>query len=392
MMMSQRRMDQRLTARGLPLAGALWLAGCAHAAPAPLPDRASTLPAARAVPSQVPFVSPSSYEAFIRAELDAARGEPARAVAAYQAAFELGDADPFLISQLAQALDRSGQPDAAEAQLDRALARQPDSEALLLASARIARRAGRQARALGAYARAQEVASSPATALERVAYLRELGGEERSLEALKALASQHAGQHRSGVRDRLRIDLELALAERSGSHRADGQLVGCARDWLALGGGDAVLSRRAAEALIERGHAALALELLAAVPASEADTPLRLRATLALGRSAECEHLLSSVPPHWLGGPLPMAEAYLQAGRPDEALRVLQESDSGKDDAASASRRAALVARSLVAAGRAREATALLGQVDTQAATCEALEASALVALAREAGCRAKPQ
>jgi predicted Zn-dependent protease len=375
-------------ARGLALAGALWLTGCAHV-PAPLPDRAnspSTTP--HAVASHVPFVSPSSYEAFIRAELDATRGEHARAVQAYQAAFELGDADPFLIAQLAQALDRSGQTDAAEAELDRALARQPSSEALLLASARIARRAGRQARALGAYARAQEVASSPATALERVAYLRELGGEERSLEALKALASQHAGQHRGGVRDRLRIDLELALAQRSESGRAGGPLVGCARDWLALGGGDAVLSRRAAEALFERGHAALALELLAAVPASEADTPLRLRATLALGRSAECEHLLSSMPPHWLGGPLAMAEAYLQAGRPDEALRVLQESDSGKDDAISASRRAALIARSLVAAGRAREATALLGQVDTRAATCEALEASALVALAREAGCQ----
>jgi tetratricopeptide (TPR) repeat protein len=290
-------------ARGSTLAGVLWLAGCAHDPPAPLPDRASTLPSPRAAASHVPFVSPSSYEAFIRAELDATRGEHARAVEAYQAAIELGDADPFLIAQLALALDRSGRPDAAEAELDRALARQPSSEALLLASARIARRAGRQARALGAYARAQEVASSPATALERVAYLRELGGEERSLEALKALASQHAGQHRSGVRDRLRIALELALARRSGSGRADGQLVGCARDWLALGGGDAVLSRRAAQTLLERGHAALALELLAVVPASEADTPLRLRATLALGRSAECEHLLSSMPlARWAAG------------------------------------------------------------------------------------------
>jgi tetratricopeptide (TPR) repeat protein len=376
----------------LTLACALWLAGCAHRAPERLPDRASALPAAQAVPNHVPFVAPSSYEAFIRAELAVSRGEHARAVEAYQAAFELGDADPFLIGQLAQALDRSGETDAAEAALDRALARQPDSEALLLASARIARRAGRQARALGAYARAQEVARSPATALERVAYLRELGGEERSLEALKALAGQHRGQHRSGVRDRLRIDLELALAERSRNGRAGSELVGCARDWLALGGGDAVLSRRAAEALLERGHAALALELLAAVPASETDTPLRLRATLALGRSAECEHLLSSMPPHWLGGPLAMAEAYLQAGRPDEALRVLQESDSGRDDAASAARRAALVARSLVAAGRAREATALLSQVDTRAATCEALEASALSALAREAGCTTSAQ
>lgn len=372
-------MDRITTLPGV-LSCALWLAGCAHA-PEPGPEqRGSTLPVAstRALPSSVPFVSPSSYEGFIRGELAAARGDDARAISAYRAAIELGDSDPVLIARLAEALDRSGHTAAAEGQLEAALARQPRSEALLLARARIARRSGDEVRALAAYARAQEAASAPAAALERVGYLRELGGEERSVEALKALA----GPHKGGVRDRLRIELELALAERTGR-----EVVRCARDWLALGGGDPLLTRRAAEALLAQGHAALALELLAAVAPSELDTPLRLRAALALGRSAECEHILSSTPPHWLGGPLAMGEAYLQAGRPDQALRVLEESDSTQDDPAAAARRAELIARALSASGRAGEAAALLGRTDTRTATCEALQASALSALARDAGC-----
>jgi hypothetical protein len=93
------------------------------------------------------------------------------------------------------------------------------------------------------------------------------------------------------------------------------------------------------------------------------------------------------MPPHWLGGPLAMGEAYLKAGRPDQALRVLEESDSTKDDPAAAARRAALIARALSASGRAHEAAALLGRTDARAATCEALQASALSALARDAGC-----
>jgi len=338
-------------------------------------------PSARPAVASVPFVSPLSYQDFIRAELYEARGQHAQAIEAYRAAFELGDGDPYLSARLAEALAQAGQPSEAEAVLERALTSAPRSEALLLAGARIARRKSETDRALALYARAQDAARTPATALERVAYLRELGGEERAIEALKALAQEHRGS----VRDRLRIELELALLK-----HGDPALLGCARDWLALGGGDGdpSLSRRTAEALFDQGHAALALELLSAIPPNETDTPLRLKVTLALGRSAECEHLLSSLPPHWLGGPLAMGEAYLRAGRPEEALRVLAES-RGPDDAASASRRAALIARSLAAAGRPREATALLERAGTRDATCEALEASALFALARDAGCGA---
>src|SRR5262245_1544671 len=82
------------------LCGALWLAGCAHA-PERLPGReASTAARAnqRGVPVSVPFVSPASYEGFIRGELEAARGAPQRAVPALRAAIELGEDDPFLVA------------------------------------------------------------------------------------------------------------------------------------------------------------------------------------------------------------------------------------------------------------------------------------------------------
>jgi len=360
-----------------------WTLGCAHATQSPEATVSqSPRPNARAAAS-VTFVSPSSYQDFIRAELYSARGERGPAIAAYRAAIELGDSDPHLVARLAQALDAGdAQADHAQAHalLEAALRKHPSSESLLLASARSARRHGDSTRALAAYARAQNVARTPSTALERIAYLRELGNDERALEALKALSAAHRGR----ARDRLRIELELALLE---SHEP-AALIGCARDWLALGGGEPNLSRRAAQALFKAGHAALALELLAAVPASAADARLRLQATLALGRSAECEHLLSSMPPHWLGGPLAMAEAYLQAGLPEQALRVLSERARAEESAKTAQRRERLIARSLVASGRAHDAIDLLRPSDgPSAATCEALQASALLALARDAGC-----
>lgn len=373
-----RSQGARRTRAAVLLSCALAALGCAHTpVPALTAASATSSAASGGSASAVPFVSPLSYEDFIRAELFEARGQHAQAIEAYRAAIAMSDGDPYLTARLAEALDRAGRPQEAEAQLERALSSQPRSEALLLAKARIARRAGDADRALSAYARAQEAASRPDTAFERIAYLRELGSQERATEALKALAQQHW----SSVRDRLRIELELALVERS--HRA---LVGCARDWLALGGGDPGLTRRAAGVLLDQGHAALAIELLHGVPPSESDAPVRLQALLALGRAAECEHLLSSLPPHWLGGPLAMGEAYLLSGRPEEALRVLRER-SGAEDAATAARRAALIARSLAAAGRPQEASALLDRADTRSATCEALEASALFALARDAGC-----
>lgn len=373
----------RTASRTLALCAAL-AAGCGHA-PVPEP-RVAEGSAARA-PSRATapiFVSPSSYEGFIRGELQAARGAHVRAIESYRAAIDLGDSDPFLFAQLADELDRAGRSDEARELLAHALERHPKAEALALASARAYRRHGDAERALASYARAEELARSADTALERIAYLRELGNQERAVAALHTLAARHD----TSLHDRLRIELELALLDRRRLERDPKLLASCARDWLALGGGDAQLTRRAAAELLEAGQPALALELLSAVPASEDDAKLRLKATLALGRSAECEHLLSSMPPHWLGGPIAMGEAYLAAGMPEQALRILSESTSGVEDAASAAQRRQLIARSLVAAGRASEAAKLLGPaVEARAATCEALRASGLAALARDAGC-----
>ena len=369
--------------RAMFVSAALTAAGCGHAPPAQAPAvaRASATAPRRAIAPV--FVPPSSYQGFIRGELQAARGEHVRAVESYRATIELGDPDPFLMAKLADELDRAGLASDASDVLAHAAEKHPASEALALAQARVHRRHGDAERALVSYARAEELARSSDTALERIGYLRELGNHERALEALKALAARHAARHDGGVRDRLHIELELALLGKSRE-----RLAGRARDWLALGGGDARLTHRTAAALFAAGQFALALELLETVPASEEDAQLRLKAALALGRGAECEHLLSSVPPHWLGGPLAMGEAYLAIGFPDAALRVLSESTSGEEDASTAARRRQLIARSLIAAGRANEAAKLLAHSsDARGATCDALQASGLSALARDAGC-----
>jgi tetratricopeptide (TPR) repeat protein len=362
---------------------ALLGAGCGHA-PAPEPRTAPASGAAVPHRGTAPvFVSPSSYEGFIRGELQAARGAHARAIESYRAAIDLGDSDPYLIAKLAEELDRAGLDAEARDLLTRAIDKHPKSEALALASARAYRRHDDAERALSSYARAEELARSSDTALERITYLRELGNHERAVEALYALAKRQEPSHNGSVRDRVRVELELALL---GQHRMP--VVSCARDWLALGGGDAQLTRRAASAMFAMGYFALALELLAVVPASEDDGQLRLRSAIALGRTAECEHILSSLPPHWLGGPLIMGEAYLAIGLPEQALRILSESTTGNEDASTAAQRTQLIARSLVAAGRANEAAKLIGRAgDARGATCEALLASGLAALARDASC-----
>src|SRR5688572_14895264 len=81
---------------------ALLGAGCGHT-PAPVP-RTAAAGGAAVVPQRgtAPvFVSPSSYEGFIRGELQAARGAHARAIESYRAAIDLGDSDPYLIAKLA---------------------------------------------------------------------------------------------------------------------------------------------------------------------------------------------------------------------------------------------------------------------------------------------------
>src|SRR5262245_14492021 len=89
----------------------LAVAGCASP---PQPLASTTSPsvqphAPQPAPRPRAFVSPYSYEWFIRGELLVARGAYAQAAEAYRSALASADDDPYLLSRLADALDRAGQ-------------------------------------------------------------------------------------------------------------------------------------------------------------------------------------------------------------------------------------------------------------------------------------------
>ncbi len=267
----------------------LVLLACAHAPAPPLASAELTSAQARALSTS--FVSPSSYVELVKAELHASRGELREAIAGYRAAIDLGEDDPLLQARLAELLDRAGATDQARRTLKVGLAAAPRSEALWRASARIARAHADPQGALDAYERAHAAAETLHTAFERIDYLRELGHAERALAALEQLATAHL----IDVQARARVDLELAIARNDAE-----QLVHAAKDWLALGARDPVLSRRAAEALLAHGHPITSLQVLDAVPTDEANAALRLRALHELGRTDAHAQLLSSTPSAWL--------------------------------------------------------------------------------------------
>ena len=100
--------------------------------------------------------------------------------------------------------------------------------------------------------------------------------------------------------------------------------------------------------------------------------------------------LLATTPPSLLGGPLEMAEAYLQIGRPASALDAVDQWDTAVD--ADPHRRALLRAQALIQLGRPAQAALLLAKIPRGSKSAalalqalhDALESSALSALADE--------
>src|SRR5436305_2089320 len=125
------------------------LAGClVSAALSSVAGVAQAQPAAAAPASASParahaFVSPFSYEWFVRAELLLARGQYAAAAEAYRTALTSADEDAYVFARLAEALDRSGDAAGASEALQAGLQIDPQSEAIWLERGAIAARSGR---------------------------------------------------------------------------------------------------------------------------------------------------------------------------------------------------------------------------------------------------------
>jgi tetratricopeptide (TPR) repeat protein len=356
--------------------GAWLLAGCG--AVAPRPTVARRMGGERHVGA---FVSPTSYELFLRAELSAAAGRWEEAVEQYRYALAGAEEDTLVLARLAVALERAGRPDAADEALERAFGLDADAEAALLARAEIADARGRLEEAVAALERAMEVAPASADPPLRLAeLLGRMGAGERAFAVLERAARE--GDGRSAVTT-ARLRLRLALA------RDDARQAGnAALELLRVAPVDAPLVRQAAERALAGGEPLVALRVLEALPERAAAPALRVRAALAAGAPEVAEGLLATTPPDALGGPAAAARLWLAAGRPERALELALEAAAATPGpeahlavaaAARALGRADLAARhaALVPAGAAEHEAAV-------AALAEALADGGHPALGRE--------
>ncbi len=369
-------------AASLSMALAL-LGACASAAPATQPASAGSAKAAPAAPPRAskprPFISPHSYEWFVRAEVLMARGAHEGAVAAYRMALAGAEEDPYVLARLSLALEATGDRHGADRAVTRGLALDARSEAVWLARARIAEGRGALPETLHALERAEAAAPlSPAAPRAMARLLAAGGGPERAL----AVRKRHAARLPRDSREAARAALDLALLRQDGAGLAE-----AAQRWLASAGSDAGLLEPTIRRLLNDGQTALALRLARALPDTPRTTELRLSALLAAGRAAEAEALLALTSPDVMGGPVALAEAYLAVQRPDRALSLI--GDAGGVLEPGERHRVALVrGEALLRTGQAAHAARVLGQVPRGSrfsARARELLAEAAAALGRPA-------
>lgn len=259
------------------------------------------------------FVSPYSYEHFIRGELARQRGDVAEAAAEFEMARAGAADDPLLIARLAEAREGLGQRDEVDRLLSEGERSFPRAQAIFIARARIAEARGRSDDAIAAWARAVELAEGdddPVLELARV--LRESGRQERADAVLEEAAA------RGGV-VALRARLAVAIAARDGSTAAQSALLLLRR---APGARAEILD--AVGLAVDDGHPTLALRVLSRLPEDTAPA-LLLRVRIAAGDRAAAERQLGLWAPADAGQSVEAARAWLALGRPETAAEVAEE-------------------------------------------------------------------
>lgn len=326
------------------------------------------------------FVSPYSYEWYVRGELAEARGDLEAAADAYMQARTGPEDDPLIIAKLADVLDRLGRRDEANEVIAEGLALDPESEAVWMARGAIAERRNWPRVAMDAYQRAARAAprsEGPPLALFRL--LRARGAEGRAEAVLERYIAR-AGATAPGA---LRARLSLALA-RGDAETAAETIESLVR--IAPVSSEDV--GYVVELALESGRPALALPLLERMPREAGLARLRIRALVASGRSEDIEGLLAATPAEQLGGPAHKAELWLAAGRVDRALELAEEAAAlGADPDAWR-----IAGRAHLAMGEPAAAAELLAKVprgadgyaDARVALADALRSRGLRALANE--------
>lgn len=327
------------------------------------------------------FVSPHAYEHFLRGELAFAAGDWETAAAELREARGGGRDDPFLLARLAESLDRAGRPDGARAVLATGAAAFPGSPYLALAEGRIAERAGDLEGALAAYHAAARGRDPTGEATLALAALLERTGRGGRAEAV--LADLAAGADGLTAPGPWRARLALALS------RGDVDAAGAAvRGLLRTAPARRGEARQAARLALAGGDPALALRVLAALPVTEGDVGLRVRALARLGRFEEAEALLARPDTAVAVGPLRQGAWALRAGRPDVAEELATAAlAAGAGPAARRLRGRARIARGEIAGGALDLTAATPGaarDADTLVDLAEALGEAGRPALAHE--------
>lgn len=314
----------RLTGRLSLLGAALLAAACGHgeaaAGKVPATARTSSLEpqtAGAALHSpRPPFVAPSSYAAFTRAEILAARGEYRAATEYYDLALASAEPDTYLLCRYAEALGRSHQHQDAEAMLQQAEQLDPTSALPALVRGDLARLQGQTERAILAYTHALQLQPGASAAAIRLLHLLDAAGaEERVAQLLPSLTQQGSELSTLSSRDHL----QTAVANHNHAAAQD------ALDRLqAQGALEPSFLAPLVRDLLDQCAFGLASLLSSTLPTNEAIAPLQLRAWIGSGRNDAARDLLLRHPDSWFGGPLPTAWALLQVDEPALALSLAE--------------------------------------------------------------------
>lgn len=256
-----------------------------------------------------PFVSPFSYEHYVRAELAAAQGDWETASAQFEMALAGSDPDAYLLSRLARAQARSGQPQAAWVSLREADRLDPCSEAAWMARGEIAELAHEESSAIEAYRRAADCAPySDQGVLALARMLRATGANVRADEVLRAFCTR-VPPPRGG-----RAALQLAIEQGDSSAARHGLA-----DLLQRQAVSARVLIDAAESALRADRPHQARQLLAHVRTSVPVT-LQARTWIATGETDRAAALLLRTPTEQLGGAADAAQLLYEAGALQEAI------------------------------------------------------------------------
>jgi tetratricopeptide (TPR) repeat protein len=330
-----------------------------------------------------PWVPPSGYEFFVRAELHAEQGEFQAAVESYEMA-RSGIDDPYVLAREADAALRIPNLALAASLIEEGLRATPDSEALLLVRARLAATNNDPALEEASLREAHRVAPESTESL--FAWVAFLEAHERTPEAISLLDQFVTGHPLEGespltrarVVSVLRAELERAVLRHDVARGAR-----VARQLVSLSPVHRPEILRFVAQAAANHEPLLAHAVMRALPIEASELPLRFDLALAANDRASAEGIALTFEDGTAPGALAAARCWLALG---DGARA-EEAANGVWLTTHEPEAQHLILRARIAQGHLHEAIALLDESrspEARSALCAVLTEAALPALARE--------